>query len=193
VRTPRPCARRPLTRPRSKRLLAHLAQLKLPKTPGPAGARALVFVLYKNEAPRVEALLRRAGYAAQALQGDMAQAAREAALAGFKAGSTGVLVATDVAARGLDIPGVAAVLNYTFPLTIEDYVHRIGRTGRGGKTGTAVTFFTGEKHEKALAGELARVLQDGGFEDQTEVLKEKFPMTIKKKTHAVYGAFFRDE
>jgi ATP-dependent RNA helicase DBP3 len=93
----------------------------------------------------------------------------------------------------LDIPNVSTVFNYTFPLTIEDYVHRIGRTGRGGRTGTSITFFTGEKQEKALAGELARFLQDGGFEDQCEELKKRFPMTIKKKVHAVYGAHFRDE
>jgi hypothetical protein len=73
----------------------------------------------------------------------------------------------------------------------EDYVHRIGRTGRGGKTGRSITFFTGDGHEKALAGELARILDDAGV-DCTE-LREKFPMTIKKKTHSVYGAFFRDE
>jgi ATP-dependent RNA helicase DBP3 len=86
---------------------------------------------------------------------------------------------------------VAVVLNYSFPLTIEDYIHRIGRTGRGGKSGKSITFFTGENHERALAGELARVLSDSGF-DSPE-LRERFPMTIKKKTHSVYGAFFRDE
>jgi ATP-dependent RNA helicase DBP3 len=156
-------------------------------------ARVLVFVLYKAEAPRVEACLRRAGHAAHALEGGMAQGAREAALTGFRDGSCATLVATDVAARGLDIPGVAAVINYSFPLTVEDYVHRIGRTGRGGADGAAVTFFTGEAHEKALAGELARVLMDGGFEDQCAELKARFPMTIRKKEHAVYGAFFRKE
>lgn len=64
-------------------------------------------------------------------------------------------------------------------------------TGRGGKSGKSITFFTGENHERALAGELARVLRESGFE--SEDLKAKFPMTIKKKTHAVYGAFFKED
>lgn len=71
-----------------------------------------------------------------AVHGDVSQERRSEAVDNFKAGTVPVLVATDVAARGLDIPDVAAVINYSFPLTIEDYVHRIGRTGRAGKTGT---------------------------------------------------------
>jgi ATP-dependent RNA helicase DBP3 len=185
---------------KDRRLLAHLKRLKHPKTPkihasGAEGAdttRMIVFVLYKNEAPRVEGVLRREGYSVMGLQGDMSQSGRMEALKAFKEGRTNTLVATDVAARGLDIPNVSTVFNYTFPLTIEDYVHRIGRTGRGGRTGTSITFFTGEKHEKALAGELSRLLQDGGFEDQCEELKKRFPMTIRKKEHAVYGAFFKE-
>jgi ATP-dependent RNA helicase DBP3 len=137
----------------------------------------------------------------------MAQKNRLDALASFKSGESKVLVATDVAARGLDIPNVGLVINYTFPLTIEDYIHRIGRTGwlpqnwckrfdetltvfigRGRKSGQSITFFTGENHERSLAGELARVVRESGFD--IEPLK-KFPMTIKKKTHSVYGAFYR--
>jgi ATP-dependent RNA helicase DBP3 len=75
-------------------------------------------------------MLKRNGYSVGALHGDMAQSARIDALDAFKTGQYQVLVATDVAARGLDIPNVAAVINYTFPLTIEDYIHRIGRTGK---------------------------------------------------------------
>ena len=139
----------------------------------------------------------------------MSQKGRLDSLASFKSGESKVLVATDVAARGLDIPDVGLVVNYSFPLTIEDYIHRIGRTGplsrkrrsrsgvtlttligRGRKSGKSITFFTGENHERSLAGELARVVRESGFD--IEPLK-KFPMTIKKKTHSVYGAFYRDD
>ncbi|KAH8049931.1 helicase [Aureococcus anophagefferens] len=75
-------------------------------------------------------------------------AARNQAFEDFKSGAVPLLVATDVAARGLDIPNVELVVNFSFPLTIEDYVHRIGRTGRAGKTGTAITLFHGEGHER---------------------------------------------
>lgn len=74
-------------------------------------------------------MLQRQGYGVCALHGDMSQPARMEMLESFKNGTTNLMVATDVAARGLDIPNVSAVINYTFPLTIEDYIHRIGRTG----------------------------------------------------------------
>ncbi|KDQ54975.1 hypothetical protein JAAARDRAFT_134554 [Jaapia argillacea MUCL 33604] len=168
-----------------------IAQLRNNKTKADLEeSRTLIFALYKKEASRVENMLRGKGYSVGALHGDMSQAARMDALQSFKDGRTRFLVATDVAARGLDIPNVGLVINYTFPLTIEDYIHRIGRTGRGGRSGKSVTFFTGDNHERALAGELARVLHESGFE--AEGLK-KFPMTIKKKTHSAYGAFFRDD
>ncbi|KAJ7717527.1 P-loop containing nucleoside triphosphate hydrolase protein [Mycena maculata] len=180
------------TRSKDNRLLGHLRTLGHKKTTKTGGeeARILVFALYKKEASRVEQRLRQEGYSVGALHGDLSQSARMEALDRFKNGTTGLLVATDVAARGLDIPNVGAVINYTFPLTIEDYIHRIGRTGRGGKSGKSITFFTGENHERSLAGELARVLRESGF--QCEDLK-KFPMTIKKKEHGAYGAFFRDD
>ncbi|KAI1785423.1 DEAD-domain-containing protein [Ganoderma leucocontextum] len=178
-------------REKDSRLLSHLRTLVPKKSKGAAEeTRILIFALYKKESQRVESMLKSKGFSVGALHGDMTQSARIEALQNFKTGTTGLLVATDVAARGLDIPNVAAVINYTFPLTIEDYIHRIGRTGRGGKTGKSITFFTGEGHERALAGELARVLRESGFE--AEGLK-KFPMTIKKKTHSAYGAFFRDD
>ncbi|KAH8101581.1 DEAD-domain-containing protein [Cristinia sonorae] len=180
-------------RSKDYRLVGHLRNI-LPKKASQASidtVRILVFALYKKEADRVEGMLRSKGFSVGGLHGDMNQNARMEALSKFKSGETPLLVATDVAARGLDIPNVAAVINYTFPLTIEDYIHRIGRTGRGGKSGKSITFFTGEAHERSLAGELARVLRESGF-DSPE-LREKFPMTIKKKTHGVYGAFFRDD
>ncbi|KAJ7226123.1 P-loop containing nucleoside triphosphate hydrolase protein [Mycena pura] len=179
-------------RSKDKRLLGHLRSLGHKKTTKTGGdeARILVFALYKKEASRVEQRLRQEGYSVGALHGDMSQGARLEALERFKNGTIGLMVATDVAARGLDIPNVGAVINYTFPLTIEDYIHRIGRTGRAGKSGKSITFFTGENHERSIAGELARVLRESGFE--CEGLK-KFPMSIKKREHGVYGAFFRDD
>ncbi len=95
------------------------------------------------------------------------------------------MIATDVAARGLDIPNVEVVLNFTFPLTIEDYVHRIGRTGRAGKTGISHTFF--QPGDKSHAGELQQVMKQAG-QDVPESLM-KFGSTIKKKEHKLYGNF----
>ena len=74
-------------------------------------------------------------FQAASIHGDISQAQRSKAVEQFKSGAMPLLIATDVAARGLDIPDVEAVINYSFPLTTEDYVHRIGRTGRAGKSG----------------------------------------------------------
>lgn len=112
--------------------------------------RILVFCLYKKEATRVEGFIRSKGFRVAGIHGDLSQEKRTASLAAFKDGSVPLLVATDVAARGLDIPAVKVVINVTFPLTAEDYVHRIGRTGRAGKEGLAITLFT--EHDKGLSG-----------------------------------------
>lgn len=112
--------------------------------------RILVFCLYKKEAVRIENFIRMKGFRVGGIHGDLTQEKRSASLAAFKEGQVPLLVATDVAARGLDIPAVKLVINVTFPLTAEDYVHRIGRTGRAGKEGLAITFFT--EHDKGLSG-----------------------------------------
>ncbi len=88
----------------------------------------------------VAAKLRRAGIPAAALSGDLSQGARTKALADFKAGRIKVLIATDVAARGIDIEQLPAVVNFDLPRSTTDYVHRIGRTGRAGESGVAVSF-----------------------------------------------------
>lgn len=150
--------------------------------------KVLIFALYKKEAQRVETTLRRWGYRVSGIHGDLNQHERIASLESFKSGITPLLVATDVAARGLDIPNVEHVINYTFPLTIEDYIHRIGRTGRGGKSGKALTFFTNE--DKAHAGELIRVLKDA--EQPVPKEMDRFPTTIKRKTHSSYGDHFKE-
>ena len=89
--------------------------------------RILVFCLYKKEATRIEEFVRRKGFSVTGIHGDLSQQRRTDSLEAFKQGRVPVLVATDVAARGLDIPAVKLVINVTFPLTVEDYVHRIGR------------------------------------------------------------------
>ena len=90
------------------------------------------------------------GFRVAGIHGDLSQEQRTRSLEAFKKGNTPILVATDVAARGLDIPAVKLVINCTFPLTVEDYVHRIGRTGRAGREGLAITLFT--EHDKAQSG-----------------------------------------
>jgi len=147
--------------------------------------RILVFALYKKEAARLEGTLSRWGFSCASIHGDKTQDARNRALAEFKDGSCPILVATDVAARGLDIPDVEVVLNYTFPLTIEDYVHRIGRTGRAGKSGISYTFF--QPGDKSHAGELQQVMKQAGQSVPNELMK--FGSTIKKKEHKLYGNF----
>ena len=112
--------------------------------------RILVFALYKKEATRIEGFIRSKGFRVAGIHGDLSQEQRTRSLDAFKQGNTPILVATDVAARGLDIPSVKLVINVTMSLTVEDYVHRIGRTGRAGKEGLAVTFFT--EHDKAHSG-----------------------------------------
>ena len=92
----------------------------------------------------------RHGFNAAALHGDLDQSARTAALDSFRSGEVKLLIASDVAARGLDIPDVSHVFNFDVPHHADDYVHRIGRTGRAGKTGTAITI-VGPGDGKAVA------------------------------------------
>jgi len=100
----------------------------------------MIFTRYKRQADRIAADLNERGFAAAAVHGDLGQGAREQALRAFRSGKIDVLVATDVAARGIDIAGVTHVVNYECPENEDAYLHRIGRTGRAGETGTAVTF-----------------------------------------------------
>lgn len=101
---------------------------------------ALVFSRTKHGADRIVRELKRAGIESAAIHGDKSQNARQAALSAFKSGACRVLIATDIAARGIDIEGLSHVINYDMPMEPEAYVHRIGRTGRAGRTGKAISF-----------------------------------------------------
>ena len=122
----------PVTDQRKGDLLTHV----LKETPG---AQALVFCKTKHGSNRVGQYLERAGIGAAVIHGNKSQGARTKALADFKAGRVTVLVATDIAARGLDIPQLPLVVNFDLPLVPEDYIHRAGRTGRAGVAGRAVS------------------------------------------------------
>ena len=108
----------------------------------------LVFTQTKNDADLVSRLLDERGYEVAALHGDIPQGQREKILARFRSKKTRVLVATDVAARGIDISGLSHVVNYSLPFDAATYVHRIGRTGRAGATGSAVTFLRPEERRR---------------------------------------------
>ena len=118
---------------RRTQLLRHLIQEQ-------GWTRVLVFVATKYSTEHVSEKLRRAGIDAAALHGELSQGARTQALADFKARQLQVVVATDVAARGIDIAQLPAVVNYDLPRSAADYIHRIGRTGRAGESGVAVSF-----------------------------------------------------
>lgn len=120
-------------KPNKQKLLIHLLQ-------DPSIESALVFTRTKYGADRVARGLARANITAQAIHGDKSQNARQAALGHFKSGLTRVLVATDIAARGIDIDELSHVINFNLPNVPETYVHRIGRTGRAGLSGTAISF-----------------------------------------------------
>jgi ATP-dependent RNA helicase RhlE len=119
--------------PRKRALLAELFA-------APEMTRALVFTRTKRGADRVQKYLDAAGVMAAAIHGDKTQSQRERALAAFKDGKVRALIATDIAARGIDVDGVTHVIQYELPQTPEAYVHRIGRTARAGATGIAISF-----------------------------------------------------
>jgi superfamily II DNA/RNA helicase len=127
----------------------------------------LIFTRTKHRARRVGQQLENAGYRAASLQGNLSQSRRQAALDGFRNGSYQVLVATDIAARGIDVSSISHVINYDIPDTVDAYTHRIGRTGRAAKTGDAFTFITREDEdtvrsiERVLGEKIKRHMIEG--------------------------------
>merc|ERR1719348_1335446 len=116
---------------------------------GGQASRTLVFVETKKGADQLDEFLHREGFPVTSIHGDRTQREREEALRRFKSGQTPIIVATAVAARGLDIPNVKHVINYDMPSDIEEYVHRIGRTGRVGNLGLATSFIN-EKNKNVV-------------------------------------------
>ena len=120
--------------------------------------RILIFVETKRKADILQRYLITQHFLAASIHGDRSQADREDALSAFKLNRVQILVATDVAARGLDIPDVSLVINYDTPQNIEDYVHRIGRTGRAGNTGVAISFIN--ENNRPIARDLYDLLDE---------------------------------
>ena len=115
----------------------------------------LIFTRTKHRAKRLGEQLAKSGYRAASLQGNLSQNRRQSAMDGFRAGSYQILVATDIAARGIDVSSISHVINYDMPDTVDAYTHRIGRTGRAAKTGDAFTFTTREDGEMVRSIERA--------------------------------------
>jgi len=116
----------------------------------------LIFTRTKHRAKRLGEQLEKAGYRAASLQGNLSQSRRQAVMSGFRNGTFQILVATDVAARGIDVTQISHVINYDMPDTADAYTHRIGRTGRNDKTGDAFTFITSE--DEAMVRSIEHVL-----------------------------------
>ncbi|XP_055616274.1 uncharacterized protein LOC129762230 isoform X3 [Toxorhynchites rutilus septentrionalis] len=131
--------------------------------------KILIFTTTKRKCDQISNYLRRFGQDSVGMHGDKSQQERERALNRFRNSDSCILVATDVAARGLDVDGIKVVINYDYPQQTEDYVHRIGRTGRSNATGEAYTFFT--SNERKMAKELVAILEEAKQEVPSELLK----------------------
>ncbi len=137
----------------------------------------LIFCRTKNDVKNVSRKLRVRGYDVDCLHGDMTQSRREKILEKFKTFKINILVATDVAARGIDVNDLTHVINYALPQDLESYIHRIGRTGRSGKKGTAITFITPSEYRKLKEiKKMARV----------NIRKEELPMVNDEKYNKRY-------
>merc|ERR1711933_387095 len=122
------------------------------------GSKILIFCGQKRGGDDLTREMRLDGWPALCMHGDKKQEERDWVLKEFKEGKAPILVATDVAARGLDVKDIKYVINYDFPSQIEDYIHRVGRTGRAGASGSSYTFFTQDKFRHAP--ELIKVLEE---------------------------------
>ncbi len=160
---------------------------------------AIVFTRTKHKAKNLARQLSNKGFKAISLQGNLSQQQRHQALNGFKTGTYDILVATDIAARGIDVVGVSHVINYDMPGTSEDYIHRSGRTGRASRSGEAYTFATTDDQkmvkslERRLEGELVYrdspgidVMADAVIDSESTV-KKKMVASVRKNHRKVRG------
>jgi len=142
------------------RKMARLSEL-LKDITSEKDSKTLIFTQTKRMADMLTSSMRRNGFPSLAIHGDKSQSERDWVMNEFRLGRAQILVATDVAARGLDVNDIKYVINYDYPNDAEDYVHRIGRTARGEKTGTSYTFFTPNNgSEGRKADGLIRVLEE---------------------------------
>jgi len=146
-----------------------------------ADKKVLVFTERKATVDRLERYMRNRRMRAMGIHGDKSQLARTNTIQRFRDGTCKVMIATDVAARGLDISNVDWVVNYDFPLDIENYIHRIGRTGRANKKGNSLTYMTSE--DARFAAKLIKILQEAGQEipeDLLQLQRENRDMKVVK-------------
>ncbi|KAH8247231.1 hypothetical protein KR038_000582 [Drosophila bunnanda] len=150
--------------------------------------KIIIFCGRKARADDLSSDLTLDGFVTQCIHGNREQSDREQAIADIKSGAVHILVATDVASRGLDIEDITHVINYDFPRNIEEYVHRVGRTGRAGRKGTSISFITRE--DWAMAKELIEILNEAGQEvpDELHNMARRFK-AMKDKRAAEGGSF----
>ena len=161
----------------------HKIKMLLAMLEGPASGRVLVFTRTKHRARKLSRELDKSGLRVSSLRGDMTQGARQQAMQGFRSGKFDILVATDIAARGIDVSEISHVINFDMPDTADAYTHRIGRTGRAGLSGEAFTIAVLEDEamvrdiEKTLSTRIERRRLDGfnyeGFEPETQFPERK--------------------
>lgn len=170
------------------RLLEILGQLF--NDEGEEGASALIFVDRHEAADNLLRDLIRRGYPCQSLHGGKDQADRDSTIADFKSGVTNILIATSVAARGLDVKNLKVVINYECPNHMEDYVHRVGRTGRAGNKGTAYTFITPDQDRYAM--DIIKALRSSGqgIPPDLQGLSDQFQEKVKEGKERASGSGF---
>ncbi|CAO0799360.1 unnamed protein product [Mucor circinelloides] len=157
---------------------------------GEEGASALIFVDRHEAADNLLRDLMRRGYPCQSLHGGKDQADRDSTIADFKSGVTNILIATSVAARGLDVKNLKVVINYECPNHMEDYVHRVGRTGRAGNKGTAYTFITPDQDRYAMDICKALKLSGQAIPPDLQALSDSFQNKVKEGKERASGSGF---